>query len=161
MDMFRSQIIAWIQKQDVFSHQLDKNNTSYSFSLLIMKLYWSNISCYCEAMGTRKVYIGSLVFSFSRQFNSDRHCDCLLHNVQLLCIGKISEKSSFLCKSSLVLCFVILIILTNAYYVRGEQVAGCYIFKFISCEFCRNFQTYYSQADKIKQLKASMSTNKS
>ena len=57
--------------------------------------------------------------------------------------------------------FDILIILTNAYYVRGEQVAGCYIFKFISCEFCRNFQTYYSQADKIKQLKASMSFNKS
>ena len=52
-------------------------------------------------------------------------------------------------------------ILPEAYYVRGEQVAGCYIFKFISCEFCRHFQTYYSQADKIKQLKASMSFNKS
>ena len=32
---------------------------------------------------------------------------------------------------------------------------------FISCEFCRHFQTYNSQADKIKQLKASMSFNKS
>jgi len=41
------------------------------------------------------------------------------------------------------------------------EVDGCYIFKFISCEFCRNFQTYYSQADKIKQLKTSMSFNKS
>ena len=42
-----------------------------------------------------------------------------------------------------------------------SKVAGCYILKFISCEFCRHFQTYYSQADKIKQLKASMSFNKS
>ena len=52
-------------------------------------------------------------------------------------------------------------ILPEAYYVRGEKIAGCYISNLFSCEFCRHFQTYCSQADKIKQLKASMSFNKS
>ena len=54
----------------------------------------------------RKIYIGSLVFSFSRQFHLGRHCARLLLNVFLHCIRTITEKSSFLCKSSLTIPFI-------------------------------------------------------
>ena len=75
----------------------------YSKSVLNMGiLFWMEWRVRIKArLQARKIYIGSLVFSFSRQFHLGRHCARLLYNVQLLCIGKITEKSSFLCKSSL------------------------------------------------------------
>ena len=92
-----SQLHLVIDKK-FFHHSSLANNPANSY-YVHQKFFTSNINDF--QIRSRKIYIGSLVFSFSRQFHLGRHYARLLHNVQLPCIGKITKKSSFLCKSSL------------------------------------------------------------